>query len=111
MDRGDIYVVSLDPTAGHEQAGKRHVLVVTPREFNQLTGLPVVLPITQGGDFARVRGFAVSLTGLGLSTAGVVRCDQPRVLDLRARSANKTRDRVPAAVMDDILGRLQALFD
>ena len=53
MKRGDIYLVSLDPTAGHEQSGSRPVLVVSPAEFNEATKLPVILPITNGGEFAR----------------------------------------------------------
>jgi hypothetical protein len=39
------------------------VLVVSPGAFNRLTKVPIVLPITTGGDFARIRGFAVSLAG------------------------------------------------
>ena len=85
MERGDIYFVSLDPTAGHKQQGQRPVVVLTTGEFNSLTGVPVVLPITGGGGFARTRGFTVSLSGTGLSTQGVIRCDQPRAIDLRAR--------------------------
>jgi mRNA interferase ChpB len=111
MDRGDIYVVTLDPVVGHEQRGERRVLVVSTAAFNRLTGLPLVVPITIGGDFARLRGFAVSLSGLGLATQGVVRCDQPRALDLRARGARRTRDRVPPEVMDDVLARLAAIFE
>ena len=79
MERGDIYLVSLDPTAGHEQKGLRPVLVVTRAPFNKLTKAPVVLPITTGGSFARVAGFAVELTDT--KTLGVVRWDQPRVLE------------------------------
>ena len=80
MERGDVYLVLLDPTVGHEQQGKRPVLVVSPGKFNRLTRMPVVLPITTGGDFARTAGFAVSLMGAGTRTTGVVRCDQPRAL-------------------------------
>ena len=61
MERGDIYLVSLDPTAGHEQRGRRPVLIVSPGAFNRLTRTPVVLPITTGGNFARTAGFAVSV--------------------------------------------------
>jgi mRNA-degrading endonuclease toxin of MazEF toxin-antitoxin module len=50
MKRGDIYMVSLDPTAGSEQQGRRPVLIVSPDEFNAATRLPVVLPITSGGN-------------------------------------------------------------
>ena len=64
MKRGDIYLVSLDPTAGHEQCGSRPVLVVSPTEFNEATKLPVILPITKGGEFARRLGFAVPLAGM-----------------------------------------------
>ncbi|NCB30540.1 MAG: DUF1177 family protein [Clostridia bacterium] len=46
MERGDIYLVSLDPTSGHEPRGTRPVLVVSASAFNQLTKTPVVLPIT-----------------------------------------------------------------
>ena len=48
MRRGDIYLVTLDPTEGHEQQGTRPVLVVSPDEFNRVTQVPVVLPITSG---------------------------------------------------------------
>src|SRR5258705_4807161 len=89
MERGDVYLVSLDPATGHEQQGRRPVLVISPGKFNRLTGVPIVLPITSGGSFARTAGFAVSLMGAGTQTTGVVRCDQPRALDLRARAAKK----------------------
>lgn len=61
MKRGDIYLVSLDPTEGHEQQGTRPVLIVSPDKFNALTKVPIVVPITSGGNFARTAGFAVSL--------------------------------------------------
>lgn len=110
MERGDIYLVSLDPTAGHEQQGKRPVLVISPGKFNRLTGVPVVLPITTGGGFARTAGFAVSLMGTGLQTTGVVRCDQPRALDLKARGAKKL-EAVPDAIIDEVLSKVGPLFE
>jgi len=110
MERGDIYLVSLDPTSGQEQQGRRPVLVVTPGKFNKVTGVPVVLPITTAGDLARAEGFAVPLMGAGTATTGVVRCDQPRALDLRARGGKKV-ERIPAAILDDILARVAALFE
>ena len=110
MERGDIYLVSLDPTSGHEQQGKRPVLVVSPGKFNHFTGVPVVLPITSGGNFARMAGFTVSLMGAGTQTTGVVRCDQPRALDLKAR-AGKKLESVPEAIMDEVLANLAPLFE
>ncbi len=109
MERGDIYLVSLDPTTGHEQQGTRPVLVVSPGPFNRKTGVPVVLPITRGSSFARTAGFAVSLDRAGLKTTGVVRCDQPRALDLDARRGRKLES-VPTIVMDEVLARLTPLF-
>jgi mRNA interferase ChpB len=110
MERGDIYLVSLDPTAGHEQQGKRPVLVITPGKFNRLTGVPVVLPITTGGSFARTAGFAVSLSGARTRTTGVVRCDQPRSLDLRARGAKKL-ETVPDQIVQEVLSKVSPLFE
>ncbi len=107
MKRGDIYLVSLDPTSGHEQNGSRPVLIVSPEEFNEATKLPVILPITNGGDFARRLGFAVAVSGI--KTSGVVRCDQPRVIDLVARQARKV-DELPAPIMDEVLAKVITLF-
>ena len=108
MDRGDIYVVSLDPSAGHEQQGTRAVLVVAPTAFTRLTGTRIVLPITSGGNFARTQGFAVPLMGAGTATTGAVRCDQPRALDMKARRGRRL-ERVPDSVMDEVLARLAPL--
>ena len=108
MKRGDIFMVDLEPTHGREQRGHRPVVIVSPDAFNRATQLPVVAPITNGGDFARRIGFAVPLDGT--TTTGVVRCDQPRVLDLRARNGRRVES-LPPAIMDEVLARLATLFD
>lgn len=108
MKRGDIYLVSLDPTQGREQRGSRPVLIVSPAEFNAATQLPIVCPITSGGDFARRIGFAVPISGI--KTTGVVRCDQPRVLDLSSRNARKV-DALPDAIMEEVLAKLAPIFE
>ena len=109
MQRGEIWLVSLDPTAGREQQGTRPVLIVSTAPFNRLTRTPVVLPITTGGSFARRRGFAVSLDDAGSRTVGVIRCDQPRALDLAARNGRRL-EAVPEPIMDDVLARLAAIL-
>ena len=109
-ERGDIYLVSLDPTEGHEQQGRRPVLVVSPGAFNRLTKVPIVLPITTGGGFARVRGFTVSLIDVGTRTTGVIRCDQPRALDPEARGGRRL-EAAPAPIIDEVLAKLALLFD
>jgi mRNA interferase ChpB len=110
MERGDIYVVSLDPTEGHEQSGRRPVLIVSASAFNRVTGLPVILPITTGGAFARTAGFAVSLVGAGTETTGIVRCDQPRTLDLRARRGKRI-ERAPEHIVDEVLAKVAPIFE
>ena len=108
MKRGEIYLVDLDPTAGPEQQASRPVLVVSPTEFNEATRLPVVCPITNGGEVARRIGFAVEIAGI--RTTGVIRCDQPRVLDLAARRGRRVDSLLPAQ-MDEVLARLAPLFN
>ena len=110
MKRGEIWLVGLDPTEGHEQRGRRPVLIVSPDAFNKFTRVPVVVPITGGGNFARTAGFAVPLAGAGTKTAGVVRCDQPRALDLEARKGKKIES-IPAVIMDEVLARLAPIFE
>lgn len=108
FDRGDIVSVPLDPAIGHEQRGTRPALVLTTKEFNKL-GDVLIAPITQGGDFARYAGFAVTLTGTGCKTQGVALVNKIRMLDLAARKARKI-ERAPQEVIDDAIGRLVALL-
>lgn len=109
FERGDVVSVPLDPAMGHEQKGVRPALVLTTREFNRL-GDVLVAPITQGGDFSRHAGFAVTLSGTGCRTQGVALVNKIRMLDLAARKARRI-ERAPKEVIDDALGRLMALLD
>lgn len=111
MDRGDIYLISFDPTSDHERHyDERIVLVISPGAFNRLTKTPIVLPITSGGNFARTAGFAVSLIGAGTQTTGVIRCDQPRALDLGARRARRLES-APPEIVEEALARLAAILE
>ena len=110
MKRGEIWLVGLDPTHGHEQKGRRPVLIVSPEAFNHVTKVPVVVPITSGGNFARTAGFAVTLHGAGTTTTGIVRCGQPRALDLGARGGKKLES-VPDAIMNEVLAKLLPIFE
>jgi mRNA-degrading endonuclease toxin of MazEF toxin-antitoxin module len=98
MKRGEIWL----------QKGRRPVLIVSPEPFNRVTKVPIVVPITTGGNFARTAGFAVPLTGS--KTTGVVRCDQPRALDLAARRGTKL-ETIPDAVMDEVLAKIIPIFE
>jgi mRNA-degrading endonuclease toxin of MazEF toxin-antitoxin module len=110
MKRGEIWLVGLDPSQGHEQKGRRPVLIVSPEAFNRVTKVPVVLPITSGGGFARTAGFAVTLERAGTKTTGIVRCDQPRALDLGACSGKKLES-APDAIVDEVLAKLATILE
>jgi mRNA-degrading endonuclease toxin of MazEF toxin-antitoxin module len=99
MKRGEIWIV-----------GRRPVLIVSPEAFNRITKVPIVLPITSGGNFERTAGFAMPLTGAGTKTTGVVRCDQPRTLDLTAHGGRKLES-IPDAIIDEVLARLSPIFE
>jgi mRNA interferase ChpB len=104
MKRGNIYVLTPDPKEGREQRGHRPVLIVSPSAFNQATKLPV----TNGGEFARRIGFAVPISGIG--TTGVVRRDQPRVIDLTARNGRKV-DTLPAPLLHEVMAKVRPIFE
>jgi mRNA interferase ChpB len=84
------------------------VLIVSASAFNEATKLPVVLPITNGGEFARRIGFAVPISGIKIT--GVVRCDQPRVLDLKARRGKKV-DSLPLKILEEVMARVVPIFE
>jgi mRNA interferase ChpB len=109
FERGDVVSVPLDPVVGHEQRGIRPALVLTTKDFNKL-GDVLVAPITQGGDFARHAGFAVTLTGTGCKTQGVALVNKIRMMDLAARGAKRV-ERVPQVVIEDALARISGLLD
>ncbi len=108
MERGEIWLVSLDPTAGHEQQGTRPVLIVTPAAFNRVTRLPVVVPVTSGGNLPAQQALLCRLTAPAYVPRRV-RCDQPRTIDMKARGG-KRLERVPETIMDDVLGRLATIL-
>ena len=104
-ERGDAVWITLDPQAGHEQAGRRPALVLSPASYNGRVGLALLCPIT-----GQVKGypFEVALPG-GLPVAGVVLADQVKNLDWRARKAARICA-VPEEVVTQVLQRLNALL-
>ena len=109
MELGDIYYVALDPTKGKEQQDSRYVLIISPKDFNKF-GTPLVCPITQGGNFARNRGFAVSLAAAGTNAQGVILCNQPRTLDITARGGQFS-EKAPDFIVNEVIARFQTLLD
>jgi len=105
-ERGDIVWLPFSPHAGHEQAGRRPALVVSPRSYNRRVGLAIFCPIT-----SQVKGYPFEVrlpTGLGIE--GVVLSDQLKSLDWRVRKAKRV-GRLPNDVMDEAVGKILALVD
>jgi mRNA interferase MazF len=104
-NRGDFVWVSLNPQAGHEQAGRRPALVISPVEYNGRVGLALMCPVT-----SRAKGypFEVALPA-DFDVTSVVLADQVKSLDWRARRA-EIACRAPDAVTDEVLGKLNTLL-
>lgn len=110
FDKGDIVRVCLNPTEGKETQGDfRPCLVISPKAFNKL-GLTLVAPITQGGNFARTEGFAVTLTGSGTETQGAVLVNAIRTMDLAAHKAVKI-EKAPQIISDEVTAILMAIVE
>ena len=85
------------------------MLVLSVAEFNRI-GLVLGCPITQGGQFAKASGFAVSLSGVGTKTQGVVLCHQTRTMDYKIR-AGRWVETLPLDLIEEVLGRVRTLLD
>lgn len=105
-DRGDVVWLQFDPQAGHEQAGKRPALVISPAAYNGRTGLALLCPIT-----SQRKGypFEVPLPP-GLKVQGVVLADQIKSLDWRVRQARRVGT-VSAAVIEDAVAKIRVLVE
>ncbi|MBA2706518.1 MAG: endoribonuclease MazF [Gemmatimonadaceae bacterium] len=105
-DRGDAVWLTFDPQAGHEQAGRRPAVVLSPRAYNSRTDLAIFCPVT-----SQIKGypFEVVLPD-GLPVAGAVLADQVRSLDWRARRATRICQ-LPDETTDEVLGKLEPLLE
>lgn len=103
--QGDVVWLSFTPQTGHEQAGYRPALALSPESYNRKVGLALFCPITTK---AKGYPFEVPLPA-GLKASGVVLSDQVKSLDWQARDA-KFSCKVPAKVLAEVTGRLEALL-
>src|SRR5947207_9506817 len=82
-ERGDFVWITLNPHAGHEQAGRRPALVLSPQNYNGVVGLALFCPVTN-----QVKGYPFEVAiPEGLAVTGVILADQVRSLDWRVRMA------------------------
>lgn len=108
MDRGEIWHCDLSPSAGREQKGPHYVLIISPRGFNK-GGVPLVCPITTVGNYSRMKGFAVTLSGAGTGVTGVVQVDQLTAADMIARKGKASGDKVPDFIMAEVLLKIATI--
>lgn len=103
--RGDLVWLEFDPQSGHEQAGRRPALVVSPTAYNRKVGLALLCPIT-----SQEKGypFEVALPP-GLAIRGVVLSDQIKSLDWRVRRSAFIA-RAPATVLEQVILRIATLI-
>lgn len=104
-DQGDVVWLDFDPQAGHEQAGRRPALVLSPKSYNQATKLMLCCPVT-----SRIKGypFEVGISG-SAKLSGVALSDQIRSMDWVARNAQFI-ERVPAAVLSEVAMKQKVLL-
>ena len=103
-DRGDVVWLQFNPQAGHEQAGHRPALVISPRSYNSKVGLALFCPLT-----SHVKGYPFEVTlPAGGKAEGAILADQIKSLDWRVRQAKKF-DQVSREVMLEVLAKIGAL--
>lgn len=104
-ERGDVVWITLNPQAGHEQAGRRPALVLSPASYNGKVGLALLCPVT-----GQVKGYPFEVPiPPGLPASGVILADQLKSLDWRVRQAGFIC-RVPSATVGEVLGKISLLL-
>lgn len=104
-EQGDIVWLNFNPQAGHEQAGRRPALILTPKSYNQKVSLAILCPITN-----QVKGypFEVKIPS-GLEVTGVVLSDQVKSLDWRTRQAELIC-KLPETIVSEVLQKVAVLL-
>jgi mRNA interferase MazF len=104
-NRGDVVWISLNPQAGHEQAGRRPTVVVSPLAYNRKVGLALLCPVT-----SQIKGYPFEvIIPQGLKLNGAVLSDQVKSLDWRARRAELIC-RLPKDTIDEVVQKLSTLI-
>lgn len=104
-ERGDVVWITLNPQAGHEQAGRRPALILSPAIYNGKVGLAIMCPIT-----SQIKGYPFEvLIPVGLAVSGAVLADQVKSLDWQARRAELICT-LPAVTVAGVLQKLGTLL-
>lgn len=103
--KGDIVWLNFDPQSGHEQAGKRPALIISPLKYNEKSRLAFVCPITN-----QKKGYPFEVDLLKTKTTGVVLSDQLKALDWSARKAELI-ETCPKEILSAVLEKIQAILE
>ncbi len=104
-DRGQIVLVNFNPQSGHEQAGHRPALVISPAAYNEVSNCVLVCPITSN---LAPWPWKVPLPAGG-AISGAILVDQINSIDAHARNVEDTGEMTDADTMDEVLARLATL--
>jgi mRNA interferase MazF len=104
-DGGDVVGITFKPQAGHEQAGRRPALVLSPKAYNGKVGLAILCPIT-----SQVKGYPFEvLIPKGLKISGAILSDQVKSLDWKARQTEFIC-KLPSATFNEVVQKLSTLI-
>jgi len=104
--RGELIWLQFNPQAGHEQAGHRPAVVISPSSYNRRVGLVLCCPVT-----SQVKGYPFEVVlPQGLGVEGAILSDQIKSLDWRVRKATRIGN-LPADVLEETVGKILALVD
>jgi mRNA interferase MazF len=104
-NRGDVIWITFNPQAGHEQAGRRPALVLSPFAYNGKVGLAILCPIT-----SQIKGYPFEvLIPPGSKISGVILADQIKSLDWKVRNAELLCS-LPEVIVNEALQKLGTLL-
>ena len=104
-ERGDVVWLMFTPQAGHEQAGRRPAVVLSPAAYNGKVGLALLCPIT-----TQQKGYPFEVAiPTGVAVTGVILADQVKSLDWRVRQADFIV-RLPDSIVTEVLAKLLTLI-
>lgn len=104
-ERGDVVWLDFNPQTGHEQAGRRPALILSPVAYNQKTSLALICPITN-----QIKAYPFEvLIPENLPIKGVVLCDQVKNLDWKQRNASFICE-LPPQELQLVIAKIKALL-
>lgn len=102
-DIGDIVWLEFDPQVGHEQAGHRPALVLSPEKYNRLRGMMICCPMT-----SKIKGYPFEVIE-SQTPPSVILADQVKSLDWRARRASK-KGKISQVALAEVQAKIRALL-